>query len=375
MRWLPSLTIGADIMLGRTQLEDLYREYRAKDVLSVYVDGGQHDPAARAVWHTAFERGMALQRRVLEDRGGAEIDAFDAARDLIEANLPDVRSFLPDRGWVAFATAHELLHAGGSSVPMPDLVRWERGLRVAPYVRALKQERVVVAAVADRRKARIFTYRDGEVVEFAGMVADRDHGDVAESTSSKRASPTSGARGETGADRGQRARDVSALRLQEEIVTKLGTLAGSSGFVVLGGTPEVVSALASRTSDLGPRRMERPSMHIDMTLAQVKEELEDGASELTRGVQAALLGQVVDAARSGGKGTLGIQATKEALREGRVDVLLVSRGLREQEGDLVDHFVGGAFEFGAGVEELSGASADQLDQEGEGVGARLRYTT
>ena len=69
------------------------------------------------------------------------------------------------------------------------------------------------------------------------------------------------------------------------------------------------------------------------------------------------------------------QATKEALREGRVDALLLSRGFRERDGDLVDRFVGTAFDQGALVEELSADGAGRLDEEGEGVGARLRYVT
>lgn len=362
-------------MLNRTQLEKLYKKLRDTDVLSVYIDGGQHDPAARRAWYTNFQRGVELQRRALEERSPDSVEAFDAAKALIEEQLSGHEAFLPERGWVGFATAEALKYGEGVAVPMPDLVRWERGIRVAPYVRGFKQNRVVVAAVADSRKARIFTYRDGEILEPIDLVADRDHGELSESTSSKRARSRSGSRGETGTERGQRARDVSASRMQERVLQVIEEHAGTDGFVVLGGTPEVVSALAKRTTDLGSRRLERASMHVDMTLAQVKDELEDAASELTGGLQAALLAQVVDATRSGGKGSLGIQATKEALREGRVDVLLITRALRETEGDIVDHFVGGAFEQGAVVEELSGMAAEQLDKAGEGVGARLRYTT
>jgi peptide subunit release factor 1 (eRF1) len=104
-------------------------------------------------------------------------------------------------------------------------------------------------------------------------------------------------------------------------------------------------------------------------------EVEDAASELTRRLQDGLLREVVDAARSGGRGALGVQAVTEALREGRVDRLLISRGFREREADFADRFAGSAFEHGGEVEELSGEAAEHLDAEGEGVAARLRYTT
>jgi hypothetical protein len=362
-------------MLTRDELEGLYKKHRDARVLSAYVDGGQHDPAARRAWHTALRNGLDEQRRTLRERAPGEVEDFDAARGHIEAAVEGREAFVADRGWVGFATVDGLVYGNGVAVPMPDLVRWEGGIRVAPYVRALKQERVVVAAVADRRKARIFLYRDGTVEESAGLVSDQDHGDLGESSSSKRAATQSGSRGETGADRSQRARDVSAVRLQEQIVALLKEQAGSDGFIVLGGTTEVVSALSKQTEAFGDRRLERVSMSLDHTLAQVKSHMEEAASEITRRVQTRLLDQVVDAARSGGKGCLGIQATKEALREARVDTLLMSRTLMQRDPDLADHFVGAAFEQGALVEELSEDGATRLDAAGEGVAARLRYTT
>lgn len=361
-------------MLTLDQLQSLYKDFRAVSVLSVYIDGGQTDPANRRAWFTALAGGLDEERRRLETHMPDELPAFDAARSLIEDELEAHEAFLPERGWVGFATEGELRYAGGLPVPMPNLVRWERGLRVAPYVRVLKQDRMVVAALADRRKARIFTYHAGELSEHEELIADLDHGDLSETAASKRATAQTGSRGETGTDAGQRALDVSASRMQAQIIEAVGGLAGNDGFVVFGGTPEVVSALSRQADRFEGRHIERTSMHLAMSEAEVKAELEQAASELTRGTQDVLLTQVVDAAKSRGKGCLGIQATKEALREGRVDSLLITRALLEREADLMDHFVGTAFEQGAAVEELSAAEAVRLEEEGEGVGARLRYT-
>ncbi len=259
-------------------------------------------------------------------------------------------------------------------MPMPDLVRFESGIRVAPYVRALKQDRLVVGVLADSRQARTFTYRDGALIEREPMTADTDFGDLAESGASKRAGSQTGSRGETGTDAGQRLLDSSAARLHSDLLAVADGLTGKDGFLVVGGTPEAVAALSRQAGDMDGRLLERPSMHLGMSEAEVKAELEQAASELTRRVQDTLLSQVVDAAHSRGRGCLGLPATKEALQGGRVDALLITRRLREREVDLADHFVGAAFEQGAAVEELSGEGADRLDDEGEGVGARLRYT-
>jgi hypothetical protein len=361
-------------MLNRTQLADLYKSLRQAMVLSVYVDGSQSDPAERRAWRTVLDRGLADERRRLERESPDEVPAFDAARALIEGELERFKAFMPPPGWAGFATADEVHYAEGDAVALPDLVRWERGIRVAPYVRALKQERAVAAAIADSRKSRLFTYRDGQLEENFDMVADRDFGDLADSVSSTRGGRFSGARGETGTDLARRLNDRSATQLQAELLDALEELAGPEGFVVFGGRTEVTAAMANEAGRFGDRWIEVPGMHLDMTEAEVRLVLASAASALTRKAQDALLDRVVDQARSGGKGSLGIQATKEALREGRVDALLVTPGLREREPDIADHFVGSAFEQGAGVEELSGDGAERLDREGEGVAARLRYT-
>ncbi len=367
-------------MLTRESLGGLYRTLRDQSVLSVYIDGGQSDPASRKAWRVRLDKALAEERRRVESEAGDEVEAFDAARQAIDAELKKYDAFLPSAGWAGYATPEALHHGEGVPVPMPDLVRWERGLRAAPYVRALKQERTVVTALADQRRARLFTYRAGKMTERGDLIADLDFGDLTDATSSKRAdgqAGTTGYRGETGTDAAQRLIERSAAQLQARLVEVVTDLAGRDGFVVLGGTPEIVSALARQAEGAGltGRMSERPSMHLGMSEAEVKAAVEEAASALTHEAQGVLLDQVVDAARSGGKGALGIQATKEALREGRVDVLLVSRALRRREGDLVDRFVGTAFEQGAQVEELSGAAEERLEAEGEGVAARLRYTT
>lgn len=361
-------------MLTRAELEGLYKDLRQAMVLSVYVDGSQSDPADRRIWRTVLDGALADERRKVETETPDDLKAFDAARALIDRGLAEHRAFLQDTAWVGFATGDELRYGQGVAVPMPDLVRWERGIRVAPYVRALKQERVVAAAVADSRRCRIFTYRDGAVEEKFDLVADRDFGDLADSVSSTRAGRFSGARGETGTETAQRLRERSAARMQVEILDALEKLVGSDGFVIFGGPIEVVTALARQADRFGDRFLEVPSMNMLMSVADAKSVIEEAASELTRRRQDVLMEAVIDQARAGGKGSLGIQATKEALREGRVDSLLVSRRLREREPDLVDHFVGTAFEQGAWVEELSGVGADRLESEGEGIAARLRYT-
>lgn len=361
-------------MPGREDLVGLYADLRDEDVLSVYVASGRTDPAERSMWTRVVENGLDAERARLQDASPDHVDAFDDARAHVEEELRRFGTSLPAQGWVGFATAEGLRHSEALQVPTQDLVRFERGIRVAPYVRAFKQARPVIAAVADSRKARIFRYREREVEEVIDMIADRDFGDLTDSVSSKRGGRFSGARGATGTDTARRLADRSAAHLQSEILDEIASLAGEDGFVVFGGTSEVEAALARQAERFGDRWTVRPSLHLGVTEAEAKEEIEIGASEITGRMQGRLLDEVVDAAKAGGRGCLGVRSTRKALLEGRVDTLLLSRAFREREPDLADHFVGTAFERGSAVEELSRSEGDRLEEEGEGVAARLRYT-
>jgi len=360
-------------MLNREQLIDLYRTHREQNILSVYVDGEGHDPAERRAWALELEQGFSKERARLEAEAPGEVEAFDRARATVEGQLARFGAFLPARGWVGFATAEALAYGEELAVPMPHLVRWERGLRAAPYVRALKQDRMVAVALVDSRKARVFTYRNGEIAERVDLVADADIGDLSDVNQSKRATIHTGSRGETATDVAQRALEVSAARMRSRLAVVIEELAGPGGFVVLGGTAEAESALAHELAHLGSRVVIRGSLHLAMTEAEVRDVVEAAASELTDTQQGELLGVVFDLARSGGKGALGIPACEDALRGARVETLLITRSFRERHPDRADHYVGTAFEQGALVEELSGAHAGRLDDEAEGVAARLRY--
>jgi len=360
-------------LLTREKLVDLYRELQDRRVLSVYIDGSGDDPAERGVWRRVLDNGLSGERSRVENDAPTELEAFDTARALVIEELERYAAFPPGRGWVGFATADGLRYADAVAVPMPHLVRWERGIRVAPYVRALKQSRLVLAVLVDSQRARIFRYQDGEIEEPADMVADTDIGDLSDIGMRKAAATHSGRRGKTSADAAQDLLSTSAVRLRSQLVELIEAEVGDDGFVVLGGIQEAASALSQGLSHLGDRVLRRPSLRLDMTESEVRDAVEDAASELSRHAQEALVSDVVDLTMADGNGCLGPEATELALRERRVDTLLLTRGVRERQSDLADRFVGAAFEQNATVEELSGVGAERLDAEGEGLGARLRY--
>ncbi|MGD8321444.1 MAG: hypothetical protein PVJ02_13350 [Gemmatimonadota bacterium] len=361
-------------MLTHARLVKLYRDLADQEVLSVYVNADQHDPALRDAWKTRLERAISDLRRDLARRDG-EMEGFERSWAHVAQELkPLEEGFLPHRGWVAFATPDRLWYAEGITARMPDLVRWEEGIRVAPYVRALKQERPVVVALVDSRKVRLFEYVDGEVEELEGLRADTFLGDLTDVGVRKASSRMSGMRGETSTDQAQRSLEVASSRMIKDLAGLLEARAGDYGLVVLGGPQEVVRHVASAL----PRRFEnrvaeRYALHLDMSLAEVRNHARSAAGDLSERAHGALVAALADAARSGSLGTLGREDTERALKDGRVDTLLLSRGFIQGNPDFADHCVGHAFSQGADVEEVSGQAGKRLDGEGNGIAARLRF--
>ncbi|MFP3948725.1 MAG: hypothetical protein ACOC8K_06060 [Gemmatimonadota bacterium] len=361
-------------MLTREKLAELYGQLRGAKILSVYLDGNGKDPAERKVWRKKLDHEIEGARARLEDASADEKDAFEKAASLLMAEIDEFNAFVPDKGWVGFATPEEIHYAESVPVPLPTLARWEQGIRVAPYIRGLKQDRVVAAVLLDSQRARIFEYRDGELVEPESLRADTFIGDLTDVNSSKRASTHTGTRGETGTDAAQRALEVTSERMRKKLMEVVSELVGDKGLVVIGGTPEMVSAASSSVPKAMQGRVaERPSLHVEMSTAEVKEAVEGAASELTREIQSRLVDQVIDQALANGRGSLGRESTERALLERRVDTLLLARAFIDENQDFADHCVGTAFEQHAEVEEVSGEADDRLMEAGGGIGARLRY--
>jgi peptide subunit release factor 1 (eRF1) len=362
-------------MLTHDKLMELYRELKTQKVLSVYVDGDQHDPAERNMWRTRLEREINIRKKELEANGDdAARHAFEEAWGHLKELLEPFDAFLPEKGWVGFATPEKAWYGESVSAATPDGIYWEDGLRVAPYVRGLKQERPVLVLLVDSQRARIIRYHQGEATELEDVRADTFMGDTTDVGISKRPSGFTGRRGETSTDLSQRILEVSADRMIKYVMEKVSHELAHDGFLVVGGVQEVVARVKKAVAKgMTGRVTEASSMHVEMSLPEVREGVKGAASELNQGFQKDLLDMVVDGARSNGKACLGRNETVRALSEMRVDTLLLSRTFIRAQPDDAEECVGAAMAQDAAVEELSEESAARLDREGGGIGARLRY--
>jgi hypothetical protein len=357
-------------MLTQEQLIDLHGEVQKSPVLSLYLDAQESDPAGKREWRRRLDQ--------MIESLDAELDpdqriSMRQALQRIEPELSVYTGQLPGRGWVAFATPDQLLHAGSCPAPTPDLVRWEKGLHIAPYVRALKQSRPVLVVLGDQRRARIMRYRAGRLEEgdtlHASYTAHRGA-----FGSSKRASNSSGIRGESRTDTAQRLKATSTERILREVVQELAEHQNEDTLIMLAGNGEMTAAiLRNLPENLRNRTRVIGELHVDASEGEIREAVEASASALSAHLQRELVDHVIDATRSDGRGCLGPERVERALQAGAVDVLVISRSYSGSHPDLANRLVKAALDQGGRVEEVGAGAAELLDTSG-GVGARLRFS-
>ena len=361
-------------MLTRDQLADLYRELQQEKVLTVYLDGVGKDPARRRVWRRRLAQELEREEHRLGLDDSHDKQAFEAARERVLKEVDGFQSFLPGKGFVAFATAEDIRYLENLPVQVPNLVRWGTGPRVSPYIRGLKQLRPMVTALVDGRRGRVFVYKEGEVNEILDLRSDTFMGDLSDVASHQHSSTHSGGRGQTATDAAQRYLEVGTERLLKEVKELVCDLAGDDGFVLLGGDQEALSGLRPLMPQGMERRiLENSSLRLEMTLPEVKAASAEAASVLAKRRQEALLSQIMEQAYARGTGALGGRDTVRALDAGAVDILILSRPFVEVNPDYADQCVTKAFEQGAEVRVFGGAPSERLDEVGGGIGARLRF--
>jgi len=360
-------------MLNHEEVLRLHHDLAEQRVLSVYLNAEESDPAERRAWRIRLNGMLKELQAGLTGAPPEEREAARSAVELLERELGRFPGLLPERGWVGVATAERIWYAGASPAPMPDLVRWEEGVHVAPCVRALKQSRPVTVVVADQRHARRLGYLHGEMKEERVLWADSVIADSASAGSSARAATHSGMRGEPRADAARRIGEVATQRMLREVLDALSGPMEGGHLLVLAGNAETTAALLQALPErVRERTIDVPGVPVDASPARLKEAVEAAASILSIRLQRALVDEVIDVTRSAGRACLGLERTERALRQGAVDTLVLSRAFARSEPDLAERLVDLTLDHRAAVEEIADAAADELDREG-GIGARLRY--
>jgi hypothetical protein len=359
-------------MLTQTQLSALHRAHRDERVLSAYVDGSAPDPAGQRTWRLHLDRAIKDLRSWLDDSPRTERDDFEACVRLLEDRLSGFDPTVKAPGWISFITRDGVVQAQAVPVEVPTRLVWSNGPCLAPSLRVLGESQLVVVAVVDARKAKLFKYQFGKI-EHAGslhahhVIEPPSHmGD-----SSGRFHP--GTRGSTGADAAQHALLESRDRMLGEAAERAVQIAGPAGWLLIGGIPVVAARLEELLSESAAGRVSRID-HLDVhsSDALIADAAKAGSATLREARDVERVQKIVDRAGAGGLGTVGAVATRNALVAESVHELFITRRYLEDHAPDAEQAVGVAFDQGAVVEEVSGRAAELLDGHG-GIGAELRF--
>lgn len=362
-------------MLTREQLVELERKLRDHWVLSVYVDATVHDPAERGAWRVKLDNSLASIRLSLHDADHAEREAFTAAAAHLHELLAPVPGALRSAGWVAFLTDDGVAHSERLPVPMPTIVTWERGMRIAPYLRVLKQHRPVIVALVDSHRARLYRYHLGHLDTLETLHAHAVVGPVYHMGDAPPLGFHGGVRGATGTDESQRTLREGLRRMLAETAERIVELAVPDAWIALGGTPQPTQALATllaRNEEVKPR-IAMPPLHVWCTDAEVARVAANTAGELRAHRDMAVMAALLEGTHHERFAATGQAETRRALRAGAVHELLVSHRFLDEFASAGERLVKDALDQGAEIEEVSGAAADKLDALCGGVAARLRF--
>ncbi|MDO8501828.1 MAG: hypothetical protein Q7S20_08285 [Gemmatimonadaceae bacterium] len=360
-------------MLTYTELVMLERSLHNARVLSVYLDGTAEDFAAQRAWRVQLENSLKDLRAWLADSSHTEREQFEHCVTLLEEQLAPLSPGVGARGWVAFITPEGVRVAERLPVQMPTMAVWSTGACVAPYIRALKQTRPVVVALADARKATLYRYDREALDKVKTIHAHAVLGPPLHMGDSPRVGFHPGVRGTTGRDAAQRVLLQGTNRMLKEVSDQALRLAGTDGWILTGGIPGVSTHLAQSLADSAPGRvLDLESLDVHASEAEIAAAAEHGASTLRDASDLRQIEDIMGNANGSGLVALGPAETRHALEQSRVRDLYLTHAFIEDHAADAEDAVRKALAQGALVEEVSREAARQLDGHG-GMAARLRY--
>lgn len=281
--------------------------------LSFYVD---LDRRRRPSWDEVEEAAARLARRA-RHLPGAPRPAGEAASD-VDIVLARFGQGV-DRSWakgIAVFSCRErnFYRQYALAVPVGDLVVYSPRFRIAPLEQVLATDTPLVAALVDRQRCRIFHSHLGRTVEVAGPVDP---------------SPRSV---DTGCELGGFSRQ-SEEALRRHVRHSAEAVAREAGRrptapILLGGTEPALSAVEHHLPPALRRRLGAAlPVPVYASLDQVAAAMSGIRLELARNSETQAVNWICDLAGHGRGAVAGLGPALQALRQHRVDTLVVSRSL------------------------------------------------
>lgn len=360
-------------MLTHSQLVALHRALANRHVLSVYLDGSASDPAMQRSWRVQLDHSLVDLRRWLVDSSHSEREELDQCLHRLETAVGSFSAGIGAPGWAAFITADKVHDAHPLPVAAPTLAVWSTGPCLAPYMRALNEQRPVIVIVADARRASIYRFHRGKPDRVDLIRAHHALDQPMHLGAPPRPGFHTGTRGTAGHDAAQRTLLRGRDRMIAEAADRAHELAGSDGWILIGGIKRVAAKLSQHLVPLAPNRVTQVvSLDVHATDADIAQIARSAASELRDVVNERRVGEIVEMAGAHGLGAVGPADARVALEHSCVRELYVTHRYLEEHPAEAEVAIRAALDQDASVEEVSGKAAERLDRLG-GMAVGLRF--
>lgn len=247
---------------------------------------------------------------------------------------------------------------------------------LAPLLLAMDEYEPYLVAVVDQESAQFFVSYLGEIGFRESMEIDLEAYDFQQKT--LRPSTAVGAEG-TGITAGsnreafERMIEEHRSRFYRDVVAAIQKLMDKNEVrrVILGGGEQAAHAVHHLMPDtLKDRVVGLVSIPRHYTISEIFQHILPAAQEAERKHELNLVNQVIDLAKSRGRGALGIEAVKTALDMQQVEQLILA--WPSMDNELADELTFQTLQLNSEIELVHGEAAERLNAEG-GVAARLYY--
>ncbi|MGJ3239425.1 MAG: VLRF1 family aeRF1-type release factor [Anaerolineae bacterium] len=355
-------------MLTTKAIQDLLGN-SSDEVLSLYLNvdpGYQPNQSDTSAWRIYAKNALRDAEKTAENS-----DQWQAIRRHVDQFFG---SYTPNsKSLVLFVSADGILQQYELGLNI-DSHHAYGAIDVVPLLWALDEHEQYLVVLVDLEQARFLSARLGYAVDNHEMrfdFADYDFGDK-EYIHTNHSSSVNNSQGD-GADQFEDMKAEHLRRFHNDIASRIRELIGDMGAnrIVLGGNEQSAHQVRSLLHDRVEQQVvDILSIEIDANQAEIVNAIQDTALNYERSQELDLVNDVIDLAKSGGRGTLGRDAVREALTMQQVELLILPYPMDNE--DLARELTLATLENGAQVELVHGSAAARLKQEGD-FAARLYY--
>jgi hypothetical protein len=360
-------------MLNLSDVKALLHEGEGQDILSLYLHVDNAVPenqATNPAWRTWLKQHLrSVDNHLME----GERQNWETIRARVEEYFQD---FIPSsKSVVAFFGANwEQVYT--LPVPVENQGAYGKPL-VTPLLWAMDEYEPYLVVKVDQEEAHFYESYLGQTDFRDSIEIDLDEYDFAQKTGKQMAAPALGGQSRAQANNRDEFEDTineHRMRFYRDVAEHTRQLVKKEGIerIIIGGNEDsghTVRRLLAQSVE--KHVVDVVSIPRYYGAHDIFAHMQPLALEHEREKESQLVDEVINAARAGGRGALGLEAVNNALQLQQVSHLILA--WPPNDSRLANDLAYRALKLNSEVITVHGAPAGRLRREGEGVAARLYY--